>query len=390
VRRRVLTRAADRAVASLVMPQSKRTLCLLLILVVALTPAAGAGRANASDAETELAYILVDAQGGTVLEENLADREMPAAGTARLLVALLTLEQVHLDLFDIDDPVTISTEVAALESGLLRLDPQRTYPLGELLRAILVAGAPDATLALAEGICGSLATCFEMMKRRAGLLGMKATRPPPLTTARGEDMGSTTPRDAARLVRALLAHPETVRWSSLPGIPFADGPVVLRNTNSLVGTIVGVDGLQVARSGSNCNIMATAKRRGSRVVAVVGGEAPLERCYERAAKLIEDGFRSFASVELVREGETLKVSIEVDGGTVEHIAPVATRSFSYFQKRNAPPTEGPALRYQLPLRIIAPIERDAIVGELIVEMGGRIVAVIPARTPQRVGRSGLF
>ncbi len=359
----------------------------ILLTVIGLSRLSGVVSASEHPG---IASVLIDAQGGIVLEEQDADREFAAPGVARLLVALLTLEQVKLGFFDIDVPVAISAEAAAMDAGLLRLDPERTYPLEELLRAIFVAGARDATAAVADVICADAETCVRMLNERARLLGMSATRITDLSATTPEKAGVTTARDAARLARALVRHPEVVRWASLPGIPFDGGPVVLRNTNSLVGTVVGVDGLQVARVGGTCSVIATAKRNGARVVAVVMGDAALEACYDATAKLIERGFRSFASVELVREGETLKVSVEIEGGTVDHIAPVATRSFTYFQRRGAPSSQAVSLRYQIPMRLRAPVERNAVVGELIVERDGKIVAVIPARSPQRVGRSGLF
>lgn len=365
----------------------ERIFCLSLLVSMVLITARSP--APASDADPPLSSILIDAQSGMVLDEQQPDREVPAAGVARLLVALLTLEQVQLGIYKPDASVTISTEAASIEAGLLRLDTERTYPIEELLRAVIVAGARDAAAALADIVSWDPAVRVRMMNERARLLGMASTNlvaPAPSSSG----VGTTTVRDAARLVRALVDHPEVVRWASLPGIPFDGGPVVLRNTNSLVGTIVGVDGLQVARFGKHCSVMATAKRNGSRVVAVVAGEAPLDRCYGDAAKLIERGFRSFATVELVREGEPLNVSIEIEGGTVDRIAPVAMRSFSFFQKRGAARGEALSLHYQLPVRLRAPLERNAVVGELVVERGGRVIAVIPAKSPQRVGRSGLF
>lgn len=376
-------RETGRPLAS-VRPRAARA-CVVLAGVALL-----AGQAAGVEPPAPLSSILVDAQSGIVLEEHDADRAQPALGIGRLMVALLTFEQLQLGIYEAQDGVAISAEAAAAAAGLLRLDPERTYPIEELLRAIVVAGAPDATAALADVICWDPSIRAQMMTERARLLGMAATNLAGLRSEAGAGSGTTTVRDAARLVRALVDHPEVVRWAALPGVPFDGGPVVLRNTNALVGTVVGVDGVQAARADGNCAVMATAKRNGARVVAVIAGAAPPERCYDEAAALIERGFRSFASVALVREGEPLNVSIAVDGGTVDTITPVATRSFSYFQRRGAPRGDELALRFQLPERLAAPIERNAVVGELIVERDGRIVAVIPVRTPQQVGRSGLF
>jgi D-alanyl-D-alanine carboxypeptidase (penicillin-binding protein 5/6) len=360
------------------------------LVLVLLAAGRAAVRVAAAEEPAALSHILIDAQSGMVLEEQFPDRPLPADGVARLMVALLTLEQVQLGIYKPEMAVAISAESAAIEAGLLRLDPERTYPIEELLRAIILAGARDATAALADVICWDPAVRVRMLNERARLLGMATTQLVESRDGALTEGGTTTVRDIARLVRALVDHPEVVRWASLPGVPFDGGPVVLSNTNALVGMVVGVDGLQVTRSGDDCSVMATARRNGARVVAVVAGTAPMGVCYDEAARVIERGFRSFASVELVREGEPLNVSIAVERGTVDSIAPVATRSFSYFQRRGVPQGEELSLRYQLPARLRAPLDRNAVVGELIVEQRGRVVAVIPARTPQQVGRSGLF
>lgn len=360
----------------------RRAASLVVVGHLALAPVA-------ADEVPDLSYLLADGHG-LVLEEAGGSLPRMAPGLVQLMVVLLALEQVQFGMFPIDGPVVASEPAATIDGGVLRLDRRRMYRLEELLRASVVAGARDATVAVADLICGGADGCAELMHRRAELLGMASTR---LSVPGGEaaaEPDSTTVRDAALLAQALLDHPETLRWSSQRGFLFDGGPVVLTNTNSLVGAIAEVDGLQVSRLGEHCSVIATAERSGARMLAIVMGSAPVDHCSRLALQLLDRGFATYENVALVRAGESLKYSIEVERGSVEHITPVATASYSFSQKRGSGASPALVLRYQLPARIEAPVERDAIVGELVVERDGQVVAVIPARSPLRVVRRGLF
>lgn len=356
----------------------------LSLLFAALGPAA----AVAQD-EPGLSRMLIDAHG-LVLEEYLGDEPRVAPGVVPLLMVLLTLEQVGFGLFPIDVPVFASEAAAALPTAMLRLDPDETYRLEELLRAIVVTGAADATFAVADLICGTADACGTLLQRRVELLGMDATRLEGGIRQAGGDADRSTVRDVARLAQELLEHPETLRWSSQRGFVFDGGPVVLTNTNGLVGAVAEVDGLQAVRAGAHCSVIATGERAGTRLTAVVMGEGALEKCSKTALAVLDRGFDAYENVELVRAGESLRLSIEVFDGSVEHIVPIATASYSFSQRKGERSSGDFVLRYQIPARLEAPLDRDLLVGELIVERDGRVVAVIPARSPQRVVRRGLF
>lgn len=346
--------------------------------------------ALARPAAATLHEVLVDGGGTAALRESGADEVIASVGLDRLMIVLLTLEQVQLGMFPLDAPIAVSRLAAEAGHRPLALELSLTYALEDLMKATLVAGAPDGALALAEATCGSVENCLEMMNARAALLGMSRTRFQSIGGVPAAKDNVSSPRDAARLAQALLLHPEATRWASVPGFPFDDGRRVLGNANGLVDAQLGVDGLQAGKSDKVCSVVATARRGGSRwVVAVLGDEA-MEKCYERAAALIEAGSTDFETVEVVRAGDSLRLSIEVDGGTQAQFAPLAARSLSLVQPRRAAQRSGLVFRYQLPAQLDAPVELDQDVGEVIVERDGQVVGVIPARSPAKIGRTGLF
>ena len=73
-------------------------------------------------------------------------------------------------------------------------------------------------------------------------------------------------------VREMLEYPDVVRWASIDTAPFRGGAFELRNTNHLVRTYPGCDGLKTGfYDKAGFNVAATAKRGNLRMIAVVLG-----------------------------------------------------------------------------------------------------------------------
>lgn len=363
------------------------------------------GTARVERAETPRAWVLVEAESGEVLAAHDADAALPVDGLERLMIVLLCLEQEALGELPLDVPVVTSPLAAGPEAGGNRvpLRADKDYLLEDLVKAIAVSSADDAALATAEAIAGSIPNAIELMNARAVRMGLGATAYTAIGgvtgTAEGESSAGqdglasrTSALDAAHLVGALLEHRRVLDWTSLPGFPFDRGSAVLRNANLLVGGVAGVDGLQVAenRAGKDrrpaFHVVATARRDGMRLVAVVLGATDSSSRYGKAAELLEWGFSHFERVRLVKKGTPVQTVVRVAGGAVDTIAPVAQRSLSMLHRRGL--EEQVRVRFQLPAELRAPVRRHEIVGELVFEVDGKVTGVVPLLSPAEVGARG--
>jgi D-alanyl-D-alanine carboxypeptidase len=97
-------------------------------------------------------------------------------------------------------------------------------------------------------------------------------------------------RDLAILARALLHDfPEYDLYWHIPAIRF--GKRVMRNYNSLIGRYDGADGMKTGFiCASGFNLVASATRRGKRLIAVVLGSPSSPYRGAKAAGLLERGF----------------------------------------------------------------------------------------------------
>ena len=107
------------------------------------------------------AYLLVEADTGTVIFEKNADERRQAASVTKLMTLLLVLEDIGQGRLSLTDSVTVSKNAAATIGSTALLDAGSVYPLEDLLKATVIASANDGAVALAEYIGG----------QRAGLRG---------------------------------------------------------------------------------------------------------------------------------------------------------------------------------------------------------------------------
>lgn len=343
----------------------------------------------ARGASTPVSAILIEASTGQVLAENLADRPVPVSTLGQLMVVLLSLEQASLGVLPLDVPITIGPNATGAAGGArIALRDDRTYLLSELIKAILVASAQDAAIAVGEAISGSVDNCLDAMNARAARLGMTQTHFGALAVDRGareqaDAAGATTVRDLARLARALVAHENVLRWASVGGIPFDEANTVLRNRNRLVGVFPGIDGLATVEDEGHYGVIASGVRNNLRLIAIVLDAPNSDRRYELATKMLDWGFAGYERVDIVRRGERLNVSIRVENGASEHVTPVAGESFSLIRPREV--GNSMVLRYQVPALVSAPLTRQQRVGEVIIEQQGAVVGVVSAVVPNDVG-----
>ena len=258
----------------------KKTLLYLLVLLLAIP--AVFGQAVARDPYN--GAIVIDASDGRVLFEDGADRPGYPASMLKLMTLFVVLDRIEAGHLRLTDIVPVTKEAMRMGGSQVWLDPRESFPVEELLYALMVQSANDAAMALAIYVGGSRDGFVAMMNDKAAELGLSPITRfqsphglPPADKTQRPDM--TTPRDFARLCKALLdAHPDTLRYTSVQKREFrADAqppfePILMETHNRLLGTVPGCDGLKTGwiRASGYC-IAATAERDDRRVIAVVMG-----------------------------------------------------------------------------------------------------------------------
>lgn len=236
------------------------------------------------------AAILVNLDTCKVLYEKNADQPIPPASLTKIMTMFLALDKVSAKKMRLNQKIVVRKSAASVGGSSMKLLAGEKVPLIRLLSGMAVVSGNDAATAVAEGIAGSSQKFVDSMNQKARQLGLSRTRfkNPTGLPAPGQ---KTTARDMMKLCRAYLRkHPEAMRFHNIT--QFAHKGAVLRNTNALLGVVPGVDGLKTGWTvASGYNLVVTAKRGNTRLLAVILGANTKEARSRSARELVEAGFK---------------------------------------------------------------------------------------------------
>lgn len=244
--------------------------------------------------------IVLDAASGAVLHEENADAVSPPASVAKLMTFLVVHDALAAGRLRLDTPVTANAADQSMGGTQVHLAAGETFPVEELLHALMVESANDAAHALCIPAAGSREAFVAAMNARAAQIGMRNTvfRTPhglPPASRNPNDGDLTTPRDLALLARELVTRTDVLRYSSVRARLFGEGirptPQPMRNHNKLLLSVEGCDGLKTGftRAAGFC-LVATAKRGDQRVIVAVMGSPDAKTRDAHVARLIKEGF----------------------------------------------------------------------------------------------------
>ncbi len=241
------------------------------------------------------AAMVMDMETGKVLYAQEPDMPIAPASLTKVLTLYLVNEKLAAGALKPEETIPVSQEASHAGGPNMRLRSGESVPLSDLIKGIAIASANDGCVAVAEYLGqGTVNPFVEAMNRKAKELGMANSQffNPNGLPAEGQ---VTTARDMALLAQAYLKRfPETLSIHSMT--EFTHNNRVRHNSNSLLGKVDGVDGLKTGFvCSSGFNIVVTARRGDTRLVAVVLG-AKNRRIREReATRLVEEGFKIVAA-----------------------------------------------------------------------------------------------
>ncbi len=348
--------------------------------------------AAAATPESYAEACVMEPTTGTIIFEKNDHQPWPTASLAKMMLMLIVAEKIHDGSLKPTDRITTSAKASKMGGSQVYLKEGETFSLDDMMKAVVVHSANDASTAVAEYVAGSTDAFVQMMNAQAAKLGMKDSHyysvhglPP----ARGEQPDVASAYDQALLARALLKYPEVLRWSSIDTAPFRGGTFVLRNTNHLVRTFPGCDGLKTGfYDKAGFNVVATAKRGNLRLIAVVLGTPHKLTNFKEAAEMMANGFAQYEMHPVASKGSAAPGAIAVTGGSVASIKPIFAGDAAVFTRRDEA-AKAVELDYNLPPEVAAPLKAGQQIGTAQVMQDGKatctIALVAPVDVPKRSG-----
>jgi serine-type D-Ala-D-Ala carboxypeptidase (penicillin-binding protein 5/6) len=385
------------------MPRQPARRGLLGILVVSLgvvtlVSLATAGerakrrQANASAPPPIESAILMEAATGAILFEKDIHKQRAPASMVKMMLTLIIIEKVRAGELHLSDPITATAHASKMGGSQVYLREGETFTLEEMMKAIAIASANDACVAVAEHISGTVEGFLDLMNERAKTLSLNDTHfatvhglPP----SNGDPGDLTSAHDMAVLARKLSKYPEILTWSALKEDSLREGKFILTNTNKLVYHFPGVDGFKTGfHAQAGFNVTATAQRDGLRMIAVVMGAPSSTTRFDEAKRLLAMGFNSYRRIVLVRKDAPVGPEIKVSGSMLRQVRAVAQEDIVVVVKKGI--EKQLVTDVQVPKDLVAPAHRGQVIGEVRIKHQEQILTRTAAVVPEEIPKVGLI
>lgn len=340
------------------------------------------------------AYLLIDVTANQVLAAKDPDMAVEPASLTKLMTAYLVFDALRAKKIDLKLTLPVSERASKMPGSRMFIDSKMRVPVEDLIKGMIVQSGNDATIALAEGVAGTVERFVQLMNDQAKWLGMKATtykNPEGLT----EPGHSTTVRDLGILAQGLIRDfPEFVPYYAIKKYRYEGTPAANdTNRNLLLFRDPMVDGLMVGHTlTTGYGLVATAKRDfpnvGQRrlLSVVVGAESENARANE-SQKLLNWGYTAFDAVKLFEAGQAVTTP-KVWKGQLSQIGLGAFRPLVVAVPAGT--VSQIKTRISRPDPIVAPVSKGQPLGSLQVLKVEEPLLSVPLVALQGVPEAGLF
>ena len=263
-------------------------------------------------------YLLLDVTANQILAAKNIDAPIEPASLTKLMTAYLVFDALKAKKIDLKQTLPVSTRAWKMPGSRMFIDPTMQVPVEDLIKGMIVQSGNDATVALAEGVGGSVERFVQLMNDQAKVLGLKNTG---YKNSEGltEAGHTTTARDLSVLATRLMTDfPQYTSYYALKKYRYQGTPTSNdSNRNLLLFRDPTVDGLKTGHTeAAGYCLIATAKRDfaglgagntvGSRrLLAIVLGTASENDRANEAQKLLNWGYTAFEAVKLFDAGQAV-------------------------------------------------------------------------------------
>ncbi len=211
--------------------------------------------------------IIIDGVSGQTLYSKNPDTPRQPASTIKVITGMIAIKSLKNH-----DKVSVSSKAARQPRSKVYLDQRKKYLANDLINAVLLASANDASVALAEKIAGSEHDFAKMMTLRARLWGAQNTVCKTATglTAKGQ---SSTARDLALIFKHAMNDKEFARRMKRVTVKTTEGKT-LHNHNKALWQLHGTEGGKTGYTRAARQTYVGKFKRGSDeiIVALMGSE----------------------------------------------------------------------------------------------------------------------
>lgn len=340
---------------------------------------------------TAKAWVLMDAASGNVLAGENYDTQLEPASITKVMTSYVIAAEMAGGKVKDTDQVMMSENAwrqggAGTDGSYSGFEVNKTAPLVQMEKGMVVQSGNDAAIALAEHVAGSTDAFASLMNQYAARIGMKNSHfvNPHGLPAEGH---VSTARDLALLGRALI-HDYPVAYSYNKIKEFTVGPITQPNRNLLLWRDSTVDGIKTGHtSNAGYCLMASAKRADQRLISVVMGSTSESQRAVDSQALLNWGFRFYETHKLYDAGKSIARQ-KVWKGAINEIQLGLAEPLLITVPRGKYDRLKPMM--DVPRTLVAPIAKGQKIGTVKVMLDGKVVAQRPMVALSAIEQAGFF
>jgi len=342
-----------------------------ILIIPLLTTLFAFGQSFVPDApELDLkSYILIEPNTNTVIAEFNSTSEIEPASMTKIMTAYVAADQISNELIAVDDEVLISEKAWRMEGSRMFIEAGKRVSVSDLLKGIIIQSGNDASVAIAEYVGGTERGFVDLMNAYAGSLNMNNTNFQNSTGLPAENHFSSA-KDLAILTSNLITKfPEI--YSFYKEKQFTFNEIKQLNRNKLLWRDDSSDGVKTGhtKAAGYC-LVGSAKRGDMRLITVVAGSDSDNNRFMASQRLLEYGFRFFATQKILNANQEYK-QINIWGGVEKTLGLGVLEDISITLPRTS--FKDLVVNYNYSNNIQAPIEIGQKIGTLEIVNNDEIV-----------------
>lgn len=344
---------------------------------------------------TSTSAVLMEASTGTVLYEKNADQALSPASITKIMTLLLIFEALEAGQITLDEEVTTSAYAKSMGGSQVFLEEGEKQTVETMIKCIVVASGNDASVAMAEHICGSETEFVNRMNVRAQQLGMNATHFEDCCGLTDSAAHLSSARDVALMSRELITkYPQIHQYSTIwmENITHVtdkgSSEFGLANTNKLLKQYEWCNGLKTGSTSlAKYCLSATAQKDGIKLIAVIMAAPDYKIRFAEAKSLLQYGY---GVCKLYHdENEDILPEVSIQGGVKDSTAICYEGEFSYLST-DGTDVSGITKELELDEGIKAPVQAGDTAGRAVYYLNGTEIGSVSLLFRDSVEKAGFI
>ncbi len=354
--------------------------------------------------------IMVDVTTGSVVYEKNADQQIPPASMTKIVEMYVVYQALESGEISLDDIVPLPAESweenIPWDATRMHLAQGQVVTLRELLLGLAIASANDASIAVANYVCGSMDDFVDRMNKTVESMGLTKTH---FVESSGySEENITTAREFATFARQyIMKFPQALkdfhsqlsfRYPEKKNVPDQEEVLSYKqyNTNKLLEKIAGCDGLKTGYiDESGYNISVTAEQNGTRFLSVTMG-GPGNNSREGNSYRVQDNlnlfdfaFSNYLDYRVSQEEGIHEYTVGVFGGKNKSVrlVPAKDETFTVPIPAGDETVVTIDTEARIPRYILGKVECGKQYGEIAYKINGKVFRTIPLVADRDIQKS---